>query len=467
MRGHLLSTAWLAVPLAACVGGHVLETADGAPGQASTDASQDRSDARAGAVSDGSQDRSIDGQANGPDTSTVDSGGNGGLEASGASSDGSPSTADATADSGVADAPACEAGATLCGTTCTNTATDPDNCGSCSHACGSFAGTTGVCAASACQPIKIPIGGTAIAPLLVDTTALYFANGTGTTASSINLVSGAVATGGNFIGGLFSQDASNLYVVFSNTADTPPIPTLAGITKSTMSQYVLTQMSVSYATIYGVGVVGTEICAISYQAVPPDVVNNALQCGPLGSAFNATLDSCSLSSGSVGSCVDKGPGTLLSADADGVVWTEAPGNASDPPSGVLSSATASLSAATMLTAVPASAKPSVLALDPTYVYWYDSSGTGLLYRTTRAGPGTTSQLVTNTLAHAPVQLAVDSTYLYWCDSTANTISRVPISGAPSAPTVIATGQSSPTGIAVDTASVYWINSGAVVKLAKP
>jgi hypothetical protein len=56
-------------------------------------------------------------------------------------------------------------------------------------------------------------------------------------------------------------------------------------------------------------------------------------------------------------------------------------------------------------------------------------------------------------------LTADATYAYWTDGLKpGTVAKVPIAGGQ--PTVLASGQATPTDIAVDTFNVYWINQGS-------
>jgi hypothetical protein len=54
------------------------------------------------------------------------------------------------------------------------------------------------------------------------------------------------------------------------------------------------------------------------------------------------------------------------------------------------------------------------------------------------------------------------------DVTLNTVSSCAIAGCGGAPSVLASGQSSPTALVVDATAIYWVNAnpGAVMKLAK-
>jgi hypothetical protein len=310
--------------------------------------------------------------------------------------------------------------------------------------------------------VQLAAKGPLTAPLLVDSTSLY-ATLSGTAAVSINIATGAVLAGGAFTT-LFTQDTNNLYAFeqIPQPAGDPQVGAIVGITKATMTQYELTLTQGNIETYDSMAVFPgnpEELCSQHSQVGgPEDYIE--LTCSPLSST-SATILDCNETPGATCSLTG-GPGTLLAADANGVVWNEAAGD-------TLAVVGPSLTSP-MITSLPGN--PSVLAIDANYIYWYDSAGTSTFYRTTRAPVSqefTTGQVLAGTLANAPVQLAVDSKYLYWTDSIAGTVSRVSITSVPATASILAENQSAPTGIAVDNVSLYWINSGSntVMKLAKP
>jgi hypothetical protein len=141
-------------------------------------------------------------------------------------------------------------------------------------------------------------------------------------------------------------------------------------------------------------------------------------------------------------------GSLVVADSNGVVWSESNGTLASAP--YLPYASGSV---TRLGA-PAGATPAYLVLDASSVYWINSAD-GSIYRSPRDGSA-------YTVMASPVstsQLAVDGTRVYWAQSTAGTINAVSktVTGI-TTPTIVQSGQTSPSGIAVDpgtTGAIYW------------
>ena len=58
---------------------------------------------------------------------------------------------------------------------------------------------------------------------------------------------------------------------------------------------------------------------------------------------------------------------------------------------------------------------------------------------------------------SPTRIAVDATSVYWTNSVNGMVMKVPLDGG--TPTTLASNQEIPYGIAVDATSVYWANRG--------
>lgn len=110
-----------------------------------------------------------------------------------------------------------------------------------------------------------------------------------------------------------------------------------------------------------------------------------------------------------------------------------------------------------------SGKPGYLALDDTYVFWSDISGT--IMKVARLG-GAPEIVVSSPF---PQGIALDADYVYWTDASLGAVFRVPKSGGASEP--LASGQDTPVQIAVDDAFVYWTDTsdlglGSVMRVNK-
>jgi hypothetical protein len=121
--------------------------------------------------------------------------------------------------------------------------------------------------------------------------------------------------------------------------------------------------------------------------------------------------------------------------------------------------------------------PTGIAVDSTYVYWTNFSGT---QGSPIGGPAPVPSATDSTLNRVPIAggpttvlatgydfggLAIDATHVYWSDVYLNTVNVIPIAGG--TPTVLVNGVSVAVGPVVDDNSVYWITTqGVINRVAK-
>jgi hypothetical protein len=154
-----------------------------------------------------------------------------------------------------------------------------------------------------------------------------------------------------------------------------------------------------------------------------------------------------------------GAAGVVVADASGFVWSVSSG------AGLLSASLLPTASPTTMSA-PSGANPTLVVLDSTYAYWFNSTDSSL-YRSARTGSSSYTVLASPVSA---VQLAVDGANVYWASTPTGTINAVPknATGA-TTPTVLAKGQTGVVGIAVDpgaTGAIYWTVGYRIFALAK-
>lgn len=106
---------------------------------------------------------------------------------------------------------------------------------------------------------------------------------------------------------------------------------------------------------------------------------------------------------------------------------------------------------------PISGDPLALAVDDAFVYWATSSA---IARAPKAG-GPSEELATANGAYTSLHL--DGATL-WFTSQDGTVASIPIGGG--APSVLATGEASPTSVTTTTADVLWLAGGSIVAMAR-
>jgi hypothetical protein len=113
---------------------------------------------------------------------------------------------------------------------------------------------------------------------------------------------------------------------------------------------------------------------------------------------------------------------------------------------------------------------TIVAIDPTYLYWAGSGGS-VIFRAPLAG-GTEQTLATFSIYSGLSDIAVDPTSVYWTETAAGAVMKAPLDAGTAV--TLAAGQTSPFAIAVDSNGVYWTNSaeatdggvmGRVMKMA--
>ncbi len=111
-----------------------------------------------------------------------------------------------------------------------------------------------------------------------------------------------------------------------------------------------------------------------------------------------------------------------------------------------------------------------IALDSTYLYWADSTGSGDAGAINKIGKalthsGTPSAVVSGATAQGVQGVATDGTYVYWTNKSAGQVHRsLPTGGAL---TTLATGQSTPDWIASNGILVAWTDQGSNQVMSLP
>jgi hypothetical protein len=118
---------------------------------------------------------------------------------------------------------------------------------------------------------------------------------------------------------------------------------------------------------------------------------------------------------------------------------------------------------TTLTLADYAGQPAYIAVDESYVYWSDSSGT--VFKVAQTG----GDVIALAQGSEPQGIALDQAYVYFTDPGRGAVLRVPKAGGDTE--TIAAGQDTPVQIAVDGDFVYWTNTpdlglGAVMRANK-
>ena len=160
----------------------------------------------------------------------------------------------------------------------------------------------------------------------------------------------------------------------------------------------------------------------------------------------------------------------LAVNGSSVFWIDAFGPGVPPPNGVISSVALGGGVVTTIASgfnAPTGAPPRFLAADASRAYWIspDSAAMGTevhdgSIKATLIGSNTIDLLASG--QNEPAALAIDSSFVYWVNLS-GTVMKVALGGG--SLSTLADGQPGPGAIAVDATSVYWGNyDGSIVKL---
>jgi hypothetical protein len=351
----------------------------------------------------------------------------------------------------------CSSGQTICSSACVDLSADATNCGECGKACSG-----GVCAEGACSSPTVLASGLGLpVGLAVDATSVYFCQSVVVGVDSEPTLVFRVPIGGGAAVSLNSTpdtydttvqtgasgnvplavDATSVY--WGDGAGVHKIPISGGTTTLLASAPEVSWLQVDSASAYFLSD-GTNIGKVPLGG------GTVTSLAPISPVF--------------------GDGTGVALGASGVYWIT--DSLRETP---LTGATTTVVSA----GVPSSF--DVLTVDSTSATWFSSdvamgfNGNPMTTATTfivaPLGPGSGGG---NWKVGGPtmdvLDAAVDGDFVYFVDSVGGTINRV--SKSQGTVTTLALGQSDPTNIVVDSASVYWLNaahgggSPSLLKIAK-
>jgi hypothetical protein len=318
-----------------------------------------------------------------------------------------------------------------------------NNCGACGHGC-----LGGACSAGACQPVVLATlaGGCGLA-IGLDATRVYWSY-SNNCALSAGVIMSVPLSGGSpttlFTGPGFLD-------LFVSEGD------------------IYITNSLSQGSVYGCPVAG---CGSS----PPYVLGTNEQ-GPGGIAVNSVdaywadygvgikLNNRGGGGGSAEVVSDPQASGPIALDSNNVYWASY--NSSTMNSGAISSTPlfqqpGSGTVHTLASALPG---PNGLVVDSSFVYFTTYVPATIKKVPLAGGSATTLANLGATSSTSVVALAVDGANVYWALNS-TTLQACPLPSCAGGPVTIAANRNGMAGIATDSSAIYWIENGAVVKVAK-
>ena len=347
---------------------------------------------------------------------------------------GSDSTVDTTpqdaSSDATSDAPSCPTGKTPCGGSCVDLSNDPNHCGKCDVACDS------TCCEGICDGTPIAQHQSLVTQIGLDATSVYWGTrGSGATVMKVvKDGSSPPTTLVSFPGGAVGLLVDDGFVYFLNpSSDIVRVPTTGGPYKPIFS---VSEDVVAFT------VDATNVFWSTYLE-PTNNLAYGPKTGGSGAPFGSTITWIVQELASDGTYL-YGNGDYTSIDVlspktgailGGLTGTHIQGIAADGATGTLFWHDCPTKTTCNVYSIPTSPLPT-------------SSSSPTLLGTTSADPST------------PSLLAFDATTVYFTDPNANTVYKVPRSGAGGAAIVVAKNQRSPRAIAVDDRYVYWADQDA-------
>lgn len=148
----------------------------------------------------------------------------------------------------------------------------------------------------------------------------------------------------------------------------------------------------------------------------------------------------------------------IAADAKAVYWVT-----NDAAGKVMKRPLGNDAGQTSIALVSGQVNPLDLAVNDTHVYWVTtgaSLGQGAVLRVPLGG-GAVTELAS---AQSPSAMVLNATHVFWANTAGDgSIMSMPLDGAP--PTVLTSGQPTPTDLAVDASNVYFLSGRNVFKVS--